>query len=195
VEAIAARHSDGGVFGAKVHRYQFLQLERDRLADSPLDLLPRDRSHDARLVLLTRDDRRRQAISILLARTSGVYAVSAEGEEAQLPEHVGRWSRDSRFDSPSGLAAALDEILATIVEHEQGWRRWCEASGLEVLSLSYETLCDDYPGTIDRVMRHVTGTGFDRDAVPKPLSRLQRGTETERLLRLWKEQGEQHGGV
>lgn len=185
VGAIAARHSYGGVFGAKVHRYQFLQLERDRLADSPLDLLPHARRDDAQLVLLTRNDRPRQAISILMAQATGVYAVSAEREEAKLPDHVEPPRRDIRLDSPKDLVETLDGILASIVEHEQGWRDWCRGSGLDVLELSYEALCDDYPEAVDRVMRHVTGAGVDPRAVPKPRLGMQRGEETERLLSLW----------
>jgi LPS sulfotransferase NodH len=185
VRAMAARFSKGGVFGAKVHRYQFLQLQHNGLATGPLDLLPDGCRQTARLVLLTREDRRRQAISTYLARSSGVYAVSQENDGSPLVEHRNPHWTDPQIALRGNQIEALDEILTEIVEHEHEWKRWCEACDLPVMSVTYEDLCDNYAGTVARACSHLTDRDVSEDEVPPAVLRIQRGAETERLLRLW----------
>jgi LPS sulfotransferase NodH len=184
IQAVSTLTSPDNVFGAKVHRYQFLRLERDGLAASPLDLLPFDSHQTARLVFLTRIDRQRQAVSTLLARRTGVYAVNHQGDP--LPPKSTLPRLENEDDSPRALRKALDDILAEIVEHEQAWECWCETCGLPVLSVSYEALCADYAGTVADVYTHVTDVEVGRNAIPEQDLRIQRSEQTERLLRLWR---------
>jgi LPS sulfotransferase NodH len=186
VDVIARQTMSGGVFGAKVHRNQYRELERSGSVTSPLDLVPGDCRSTARMVLLTRDDRERQAISVLLARGTGVWG---QVEDDDAPEMVvaadPHWV--ARLNAPpERLCATLDEILETIVDEELGWSQWLATAGVDTLGITYEDLCEDYVGTVARVALHVAGVVLDPADVPRVRSVKQADERTENLLRLWR---------
>ena len=184
VDRIARQTTSGGVFGAKVHRNQYRELERAGNVTSPLDLVPTHCRRDARMVLLRREDRERQAISILLARGTGVWAL-ADGDDTPVTLPADPHWLSRLHETPDDLSATLDEITATILDEARAWQDWLELANPDALHITYENLVDDYAATVVRVARHVAGVTLNPEDVPPARSRKQGDERTESMLRSW----------
>lgn len=153
---------DNGVFSVKLHWYQFhwfvKMLRSFDGGEVPAAVVPRagfgptDPVEDAELVAewipnpkwvhLWRRDTARQAVSYFRAGRTGVWFVvggdsehPVESEAPIEPDfHNIRW---------------LEDI---VIEHDDHWRDFFEASGVPCLEVAYEDLVDDYPGTIGTVL-------------------------------------------
>jgi len=128
LEAMRAHHSRGGCFGIKAHFHQFRWA-----LDHGLDLT---RWFPDRFLFLTRDDLVGQAISHVRAQQTSAW--TGRSEERREPS----------FDAER-LRAAAGEIVA----HNQAWEAFFQAIDVEPLRLSYERLCADFGGELERVLR------------------------------------------
>ena len=100
---------------------------------------PQERQ-SARFIHLCRRDTWRQAISQYRAKQSKVWI--ARSERGISDRH-----RDVPFD-PEAIRSAYELMVA----QNARWDRWFAKHGVEPLKISYEGLCDDPQGTIQRVL-------------------------------------------
>jgi trehalose 2-sulfotransferase len=149
-----------GVFGAKLHWYQF-EWFVDRLRESEGEATKRnaaelvaDALHQPRYILLLRHDKPRQAVSYWRAERSNVWFVEKEGQES------------GHLDVAEGFPPLGDQDLARIrwlerllVSHERDWLSYFGARGIRPLTVIYEHFVSDYEGTVDRILDWL---GIDR---------------------------------
>lgn len=171
--AAAAREATttpNGVFGEKLHWYQFVHLLRElrRFAAGPgragggvgdRALVAGLLGGDPVYVHLRREDTAAQALSYYRAIYSGRWsiAVSAPPNRGLVP------------DAPDlGAVRWLEDLL---VAHDGEWRRWFEAEGITPLELTYEQLDTDLPGALVTVLDHIGVPSPPGPAAPVRLRR------------------------
>jgi len=139
-----------GVSGVKLHWHQLAQLQRAGTSGAIDDLLAgRLLPARVRAVLVTRSPVDAQAVSVLRAYASGVFAVGAAGQRTIL-------RYDDAFWGPPGVAAAararlaagdvydyadLGRICAAIEQANGRWRDYLRAAAVPTRQVSYDDLC------------------------------------------------------
>lgn len=121
------RTTPNGIFSIKAHYSQVGTLGGPAafLAAFP----------DPRIVHIRRADVLRQAISFSIAMQTGVWISEQEPV-----------TRTARYDG-----RAINTWLRDIATQNARWTTALRASGLPVLALEYEAVCDDLPGTLRRI--------------------------------------------
>jgi LPS sulfotransferase NodH len=181
-EIAAKRASFNGVFGVKVHWFQFERLLAEGWVRTPEDLFPPDAPLTTRSVIsLTRDDVRRQAISIYRAEQTGVYVLHEDGRASMSRHGLPVWEPEPSDET----FRELDYILGSIRRHEQAWDAWFSITDIPVLRLRYEDLVTQYQASVRRAIVHVTGSDEPLADVPEPRLAVQRDASTEELLSCW----------
>jgi LPS sulfotransferase NodH len=167
--------TENGVFGAKVHWPQLVELTRV-LAESgrphrpPLDDVFPAPHH----VLLRRANRARQAVSWYRAIRTNEWWQTARAEPTfdQGPDPS---------SEPADLQkiAELDRLLA---DYDASWARWFDEAGVAPLEVCYEDLCADTDGVVDAVLEHIGVPALGSAREP----RLQQ--QADELSERWLEQ-------
>jgi LPS sulfotransferase NodH len=168
------RKTEQGTFGVKLHWDQvevFLHLLRLRrglggLSDAGVieAVFPAPS-----YVFLTREDTLAQAVSWWKAIASGKW-VDEESPAAE-PE----------FDA-DGIAGRVRRIG----EHNEAWRRWFEANGVEPLRVTYEELAADPATSARRVLEHV-GVDVPPDLGVEPRTERQADAVNAEWIRRYRE--------
>ncbi len=142
---LRAGRTRNGVFAAKIHwsqlpgllyRLRGLSAGSNLAGASDLQVLEHHLG-PLTVVYLTRTDTLRQAISWHLAMCSGRWWVTRD-EQA-----------DEDHDDPTEFDFyAITTLAALLEEHKRLWESWFETNGVSPLRLSYEQVCQDYPGSL-----------------------------------------------
>ncbi len=90
-----------------------------------------------RCVELTRDDKLRQAVSKARAMQTDLWVVAPDKKRAG----------EEKFD-----AGLIRHCLDSSRNAEQTWAEFFERNTIEPLAITYENLCSDYAGTVERVL-------------------------------------------
>lgn len=178
-----------GVFGAKLHRFQYEWLIRtlrnpgngteagldgqpDFAADSKLlaSLIP-----NPRFVYLVRQDKARQAMSYFRARRDDSWFRTGDGP-SELPRRpkASRAAARPLNDREWQHVRLLEDLL---VAWDASWRRFFEQSGIEPLEITYEDFIEDFNGTIGTVLEFLD-VGMRADAASLNPRILKQGDET-----------------
>jgi LPS sulfotransferase NodH len=161
VEAVRDRGTGAtGCFGMRImwsDMPAFLNRLR-RLYPSPSDDVERLRATFGieRFVHLSRADRIRQAVSLVLARQSGLWHQNADGSDRERSAP----SRTPRYDFDE-----IASVLRVLDDEAVGWQRWFESTSVVPLTVGYEALSVDPKGELQRVLRHLEAVCTD---LPEP---------------------------
>lgn len=163
-----------GTFGVKLHWDQvevFLHLLRLRRGLAGLrDAQVIDAVFPApSYVFLTREDTLAQAVSWWKAIGSGKWV-----------------DEDARAAKPEFDADGITGRMRRIGEHNEAWRRWFGANGLEPLHVTYEELAADPAGRARRVLEHV-GVDVPADLHVEPRTERQSDAVNEDWIRRYRE--------
>jgi trehalose 2-sulfotransferase len=172
-----------GVFGVKVHWYQFEDLMQKlrslptlrKVPTRPLlnSLLP-----NLHYIYLTRRDKLRHAVSYARASETKLWW---EVDPAMGPARC-VLARTPRFD-----VARLDRLLYKILDHERRWRHFFSQQSIDPLTLHYEDLVKDHVGEARRVLSYL-GLPAPHDLViPKPRLRKQADSLSESWVRRYRQ--------
>jgi trehalose 2-sulfotransferase len=94
-------------------------------------------------VHLSRQDKVAQAVSLVLARQTGLWHRNADGSERE---------RDSPSQAPQYDFVAISDELRMLEDEADGWRTWFSSAGISPVSISYEELASDPGRQFARVM-------------------------------------------
>jgi|SRR5579859_1190806 len=143
-KVIEAGTTPNGIFGAKVHWYQFKdwssklrQLPGSEEMTTP-DLMSR-LFPNLHYLWLTRSDKVRQAVSYLRAIQTGKWW-KIDGWE-----HIGNNTQTFDFER-------IDRLQSLICANEAAWQEYFRECGVEPFIVTYEELAEDYQTTIQRVL-------------------------------------------
>ena len=134
--------------------------------DEDLDLL-RAAFPRLKFIQVVRQNKIRQAISKARAEQTGLWKIQ-EGNVAR---------GEAEFD-PDLIASCLEDAR----REERIWAEFFERNGVDPLRVVYEELCEDYSGTIGRVLDYLE-IKLPRSVRPKPETVRQ----TDSLSREWEE--------
>ncbi|MBB6249405.1 Stf0 family sulfotransferase [Rhodanobacter sp. A1T4] len=172
----AAATTPNGVFGAKLHYYQFAELPEKlgRLEEyrglSAFELISTVLRHP-RHIWLTRRDKARQALSYFRACQSGEWwRIDGVARPAAALE-------DPPFDGP-----AIWKLERVLEANERSWQDYFQRHDIEPLVVVYEDLAADYAGQIARVLQWLRIPGADATAVGTPRLKQQSNPQTEAWL-------------
>jgi LPS sulfotransferase NodH len=149
------------VSGFKLHWHQLAQLVRAGAGEVVRELLS-GRLVPARVhaILVTRSPADVQAVSVLRAYASGLFAVDGAGARTVL-------RYDDAFWGPPGIVAAararlvggdlydyadLRRICEALEQANAGWRDYLDGIGTPTWHTSYEDLASDPPGRTNEVL-------------------------------------------
>ncbi|HEY2799474.1 MAG TPA: Stf0 family sulfotransferase [Chthoniobacterales bacterium] len=171
---IAATATSNEVFGFKLMGWylaEFLGRLRETGAfgaddDEELDIL-RTAFPRLQFIQIVRLNKIRQAVSKARAAQTGLWKVQ-EGNVA---------NGEAEFD-PDLIASCLEDTQ----REERIWAEFFQRIGLNPLCVVYEELCEDYSGTIGRVLDYLE-IKLPRSVRPKPETVRQ----TDSLSREWEE--------
>lgn len=158
--ALAIRNgtTSNGVFGSKVHWYQFEHLafqlrgSNGNGVHSDADLIA-NAFPNVRYVWLFRRDKVRQAVSYYRASSTGQWwNIQSPGDG------------DSKADSLRFDFRRIDELRNTLLQHESRWRRFFRESRIDPIKISYEDLNRDYQRTTMSVLDAI-GVDIPEDLV------------------------------
>ena len=180
---VAAGTTPNGVFGIKAHPYQFTHFLRQASGQARLPLgqqasiverwFPRPA-----YVWLRRRDRARQAVSYARAAKTHVWW---DANEAPAPFGA-PVTESPRFDY-----SLVERSAERLGADDASWRAFFRANHVEPMTVFYEDLVADYPGTIRQVMDHLGLQGGFRE-LPQPGFRRQadglNDRWTDRFVRL-----------
>jgi len=115
--------------------------------DSDVDIL-RNVLGVERLVHLSRDDRVAEAVSLVLAKQTGLWHRNADGSERErnAPPAPPRYDHDE-----------IDLELRLLDAEAAGWSAWFDESEIVPLAITYEELAANPSDTLLRVIEHVGG--------------------------------------
>jgi len=152
-DIVSRRTTPNGVFGFKLHHYQFTNISRRDEYRAWIEGLLRRQD---RFIFIRRRDKLLQAISHFHAQSNGVWNSSA-------PAMAGSQGRRFAEGDAGALAAALQWVIAA----ESGWRETIEAMSLPVLEVWYEDLVADYANQMQKVFTHL-GLSVAPGGIPPP---------------------------
>lgn len=159
IPAIKAATTPNGVFGAKLHWYQFVEMRRqvaraqDQLDDADVMTFFSERFEDLKFVRLRRRNRIAQAISYYRARSTRVYSVRTD-QAAPSPDVI-----------PYSYEA-IAHYLSLIEQNEAGWDHFIDESEISALEIWYEDFVSNYEATIRDVLAYIGVV--EVQAIPSP---------------------------
>jgi LPS sulfotransferase NodH len=167
-----------GVFGLKLHYYQFLELPSKWGAIPALAGLAASQMlsavlPQAKYVWLTRRDKARQACS---------YYRASQTKQWWLIDDPARRRRAAAAPEPGFDARAIAGFEQLLVQNDEGWRRYFSDNGLDPLIIEYEALAGDYAGQIARTLRWLGLPNADRAVIAAPRLKRQSDDQTEAWL-------------
>lgn len=182
-EALDRTSTANGVFGVKMHWYQFEWLAKQlreipgASPDAPAEVLVRRWLPDVHYVHLHRDDTIRQAISYYRASYSDRW-FHLTGEETGEAET--RYIRPVPRPEQTnwGHVKFLENL---VIEHDRKWSDFFASTGIEPLEVRYEDLNGDYEGTVRRVLGFLEIPAPAEMTFPPPRLKKQADEETELL--------------
>ena len=143
--ALAAGHTANGVFGVRImwgtmdELVAKLRAPSEDDASTDLDVLTRT-CGPTHFIHLRRADVLAQAVSWSRAEQTGVWF-----EEVDAPG-------DAPAARPDFDRNAISDLIQTIEEHNQAWRDWFDANGIDAYDVRYEDLAADPVATTQRVL-------------------------------------------
>jgi len=169
------RHNmtNNGVFGAKVHWDQVVELWYESGYDGPPYIFLLEEFPAARYIHLYRRDTLAQAISLSIAQQTNEWWRTADGE------NPARKNIEPLFDATKILQLELD-----LIRQQDAWRAFFKAENITPLEMAYESLAADYRGEVARVLQFL---GLDPAAardIPDPLMQKQ-GDKRNALWHEW----------
>lgn len=144
LETVKRLRSSNGWFGLKLHRHTFEEHVEQHAKHLRAE----------KWILITRRDHVAQAVSWARAKQTGRWA---SWQKESLPPV---WSKRR-------IAASLSEIERL----ERAWEQHFRSQRTIPLRVEYESLIEDFPGTIERVLRYL-GVPIP-DELPRPSLRRQ----------------------
>jgi LPS sulfotransferase NodH len=179
---ISAGTTSNGVFGAKVHWYQFEHLSlKLRLlggnSESDLELLRRA-FPDLRYVFLTRKDKVRQAVSYYRAIQTDVW-----------------WSFEKGKGEAGGAAPTLrrsdcekiDYWVGELAKFESHWRRHFARAGVRPFEVAYEDFVLNYESTVRAILRYLGLLASDDLKIAPPRLQKQADEVSEEWIDRYRE--------
>lgn len=179
------RTTRNGVLGAKIHWYQLQEIAlmfgceplegrhgRERAALAVL--FPRPQ-----FVFVVRRDRDRQAVSWAIAEQTGLWTdLGNVGSAPEVP-----------YDYDT-----IDDCRRRIDLAEKGWIELFATWGAQPLTVTYEELADDYPGTVGRVAAFL-GLQLDAAQLPAPRLRKQANERNEAMVEWYQQERAARGAA
>jgi LPS sulfotransferase NodH len=178
-----------GVSGFKLHWHQLEQLMNAGAGEVVHELLAgRLLPGRVHAVLVTRSPVDAQAVSVLQAYASGVFAVDGHGRRTVL-------RYDDAFWGPPGVAAAardrlaagdvydyadLTRICTAIERANEQWRGYLQAVAVPARHVSYAELAGDLVSCTNAILADLAVPGLD--AAYRPALLVQRDAATTTLL-------------
>jgi LPS sulfotransferase NodH len=161
ISRMRAEATRDGVFGTKIHHYQWEVAHRLELLSDLMELFPTTNRRDVRLVRTIRADRAAQAISTYVADAKREYY-------HRVDQEVSISSGYEEFDTfiPEYDYGRIKEIIRDIDFHERSWDALLARWDQPVHTVWYEDLSDSYETTMRAVMTHLGAP--DEVAVPRP---------------------------
>ena len=147
------RTSPNGVFSIKIHYGQIAQFGG---FGNLVRMFP-----DSYYVLLTRSDVLRQAVSLSMARQTGVW-MSGQGGKGE----------DARYDF-----AEIDECLRRTILHNSSWRYKLAATGCRYIEMDFDQVRDDLACAIHRIAEFI-GITMPAQNIPSEQVTRQQGSNT-----------------
>lgn len=150
-ELLRTRRSENGVFGIKImwrHLRQFprrmdipcAMQDHRRLARSLRQVF--GRSH---FIWSRREDKVAQAISFLKAKQTGLFT-HQQAAEGQRQADEAKLAYDFQ---------AIDSLVERLEDEERQWRKIFQLGRIRPLTINYEDIASDYPGEVERALRHI----------------------------------------
>lgn len=174
---LRAATTPNGVFGLKLHWYQFQRLPEklgtiEGYKDVPMTVaLPR-LFPNLKLIWLTRRNKIRQAISLMRARQTGSWW-HPESYTVKRPV-LGQAVFDPR---------AIDGAERHLLENDTGWKQTFEEFNAKPMVVVYEDLVVNYEPTVREVLRYLGIPGADRVAIPPTKMKVQSDGMTDAWFR------------
>ena len=143
------RTSENGVFSIKIH-YPHIKMFGD--FKSLIHLFP-----DAYFVLLSRKNVLKQAVSLSMAKKTGVWIAG------QKPTN----------ENPEYSFNHIDRCLRDTILNNASWRYTLAASGCNYIEMDFEAICQDLGGSIKRIADFMS-VEIDQNRLPnQPPTRKQ----------------------
>jgi trehalose 2-sulfotransferase len=168
-----------GISGIVLHFYQFVELEKKlarvegfgglTTAEMMVKAFP-----NLKYLWLTRRDKVRQAISYLLARTTGDWWITDGGQSRKSEDTIG----ESGFDLEA--IARLEQRLA---HNDVAWQSYFENHNISPLIVYYEDLAADYAGAVVTILKWLGVPDANAVAVRSPRLKRQSTARNEDWLR------------
>lgn len=183
VRALDTATSRRGVFGVKVHWYQFAAAVAAGWIDDLLDIVPEQARDHTLVIRLRRRNHAAQAVSTLRAQVFGVYVRPIDARAAEPVHHTTPyWAGREEGDDPVSVNAELDRIVRTIEEHEASWDAVLDGLDLPTTTVTYEALASDYQAVAREVIEFVGGRPWPAAGVVPPRTLKQADEVSARLL-------------
>jgi trehalose 2-sulfotransferase len=166
---LAEGTTPNGVFGSKLMWGYFDDLLA-RLGTTPDgDALARltERFGAARWIHVTRRDKVAQAVSLWRAVQTRAWSAA-----------------ESACADPVYDDRGIDYLRAQVSAHDDAWRAWFGANGIEPLHVEYETFIDAHEATVRRVLDHL---GVSAERIPDPPLARQGDERSARWVARFKE--------
>jgi LPS sulfotransferase NodH len=167
--ARAKATTSNGVSGIKLHYFQFTDLPgKLGLSGVTASQVMARLFPGARYIWLRRRDKARQAISLLMAASTNEWWIF----RGMLPERPEGGTEDPTFDP-----WAISRLESTLERNDEGWRGFFGENGITPLTIDYEDLASDYPGTIATILEWLGIAGVG--AISPPRLQRQSNARTE----------------
>lgn len=181
--ALANTVTDNGVFGVKLHWYQFEWFTGELRALPGADPAATDEAlvgqwlPQPHYVHLHREDTVRQAISYYLATYSDMWFRLAEEDEGGAA---------TRFIRPVPMPGKPDwghvrYLEDIVISHERRWAEFFARSGIVPLRIRYEDLAESHEKAVKRVLDFLGIPVPAGTTLPAPRLKKQASELTERL--------------
>lgn len=175
-QLLTERASSNGVYGIKLHYYQFAELPQKlssvpRLAGLTGARLLSAAFPHVRYVWLTRRDKERQAVSFYIAARTGTWWV-VDGARQSVPE----------APAPDFDPHCIARFQRALTDHDAKWQAFFEGNGIAPLVVYYEDLLADYPGQIAKVLNALGIERADQIVIPPPRLKRQSDARNEDWL-------------
>lgn len=171
-----------GIFGVKLHYYQYAAAVTAGWVGDLLDVVPESARDNTVVIRLRRRDHAAQAVSTLRAQVSGVY-VRPVGEPAVEPvRHFRPYWVEQEVADAGGVHAELDRIVRVIEQHEAAWDSLLGRIGLSTMDVDYETLASDYVEVARKAIEFVGERSWRAEDVVPPRTLQQADETSARML-------------
>jgi LPS sulfotransferase NodH len=161
-EALEQGTTDNGVFAAKLMWTHLLDLA-DRLGRPPDTALLAERFPGPHYVRVTRRDKVAQAVSLWRAVQTRAWRAGEVTENGNAVYHAG----------------AIGYLASQLSDHDEAWRTWFAANGIQPLTIVYEELVVDTHAATAAVLDHL---GAGPATIPEPPLRRQGDDRSARWL-------------